>query len=596
MSIIKRANSLSLRYRITIAVISCIFLPWIMTFFVSNYFTKDVLEQRAVKQSENSLRMIEMSIKHSLDDLMYISNFVQFDTELKKLLESYKLIDQQSADAKQEVALHNLKISNYLEGITDSLSSAFITILLEEGLYYTNYPTYDYNPQNFYKESWFNRLSHLKYYETYWVGSHPTYVKGGSDYSQYLITMARTIKQSNRIQAYIIVSGYESDISQTFKIFAENNKDNFYLIDKSGVVLSSVNKDEIGDKIPYNLSKDNNYQIIEHQNKKHLLVKYPVSYTNWQLVSLVPYKETIGNINKGTKTTIIIQGAFLLLFLLALILFVRETTKPIIKLGTVTKEVEQGNMKVRANIEGNNDVAQLGQSFDDMLDRIEEMIIQIKHKEEAKRMAELEMLQAQINPHFLFNVLNSIRLNLKMNGDKESSKLIQSLSSLLRMTINKNNAFITLDEEIEIIQHYVNLMNFRHNHNLIIKINIDSRAANHEVPRFFLQPIIENAIIHGIDNTEGKIILSANSNENYLLVKISDDGVGINSEILAKMKTNIFEGDIQNNNKNQYSFTGVGIKNVYQRMQIIFGEAFKMDIESDPGKGTSFTFHIPKEK
>jgi two-component system, sensor histidine kinase YesM len=567
-----------------------------MTYFVSNYFTKDVLEQRAVKQSEDSLRMVEMNIRQTLDDLMYISNFVQFDPEFNKLLKSYNLIDQQSPGTKQEIALHKLQISNYFEGITNILSSVYITILLEEGLHYTNYPTYDYNPQNFYQEPWFNKLKNLNSYETYWVGSHPTYVNSGQEYSPYLITMARTIKHSNRDQSYAVVSVYESDISQTFKSFVANNKENFYLIDKSGVILSNLNKTEIGDKFPYNLSKDNNYQVIDYQENKYLLVTYPVSYTNWQLASLVPYKETIGNINLVTRTTIIIQGAFLLLFLLALIILVRNSTKPIIRLVTVTKEIEQGNMKVRADIDGNNDVAKLAQSFDDMLDKIEEMIIQIKHKEEAKRMAELEMLQAQINPHFLFNVLNAIRLNLTMNGDKDSSNLILSLSSLLRMTINKNNAFIAFNEEIKIIQHYVKLMNFRHNHNLVLQINIDSRAANDEVPRFFLQPIIENAIIHGFHNKEGKVILAANSDKNYLLIKVKDYGVGISPEMLEKVRSNVFENDTQNSIKNPHSFTGIGIKNVYQRMRIIYGEAFKMEIESDLGKGTSFTFHIPKEE
>ena len=129
-------------------------------------------------------------------------------------------------------------------------------------------------------------------------------------------------------------------------------------------------------------------------------------------------------------------------FYLALIILIREITKPVTKLSFITKSVERGNLDVRANVSGNSDVAKLAHSFDNMLDTIEEMIEQIKEQEEEKRMAELEMLQAQINPHFLFNVLNSIRLKIRLSGDKDSAQLIYSLSALLRMTINRNNAFI----------------------------------------------------------------------------------------------------------------------------------------------------------
>jgi two-component system, sensor histidine kinase YesM len=595
-AIIKYLKIMSLRNRLIVAVIICIILPWTLTYFVSNYFTKDVLEQRAVRQSQDTLSIIELSVKQSLADFMYISNYVQFDPEFNKLLKSYQLIDPDSPNAKKEIALHNLKISNYLEGITDILSSDYITILLENGLYYTNYPIYEHNPLNFNKEPWFEDLKRLKFYETLWLGGHPTYIKSEIEDNPYLISMARTIKNSNKVQAYVIISGYESNINQIFQNFTRESNQTIFLTDKDGFILSSINNEEIGDKLPFELSNESNYQIIEYQNKKQLLVTHPVSYTKWRIVSLVPYNETIGNINMVTKTTIVIQGAFLLLFLSALIVLVRETTKPIEKLSNVTKKVEQGDLKIRTNVKGNNDIGQLAQSFDHMLDTIEEMIHQVKLQEEAKRTAELEMLQAQINPHFLFNVLNAIRLNLTMNGDQKSSKLIKSLSSLLRMTINRNNAFITLKEEIEIVQNYVDLMKFRHSNNIVLELNINLNTYTEEIPRFFLQPIIENAIIHGFINKDGKITIAADMREKVLVIKVRDDGRGINQETLAELKAKIIDMKIQNKKRNQQSFNGVGIQNVYQRLKIIYGDAFKMDMESSIGEGISFTFFIPKEK
>lgn len=596
-SILRKLGSISFRSRIMIGIIICVVLPWIMTYFVSNYYTRDVLKQRAVQQSEQSLRTIEMSIKQSFDNLMYISTYIQFDAEFRQLLKSYRLIDQDSENAEQEIAVHKLKIQRYLESITNIIRSTYITILTDTELYYTNYPTYNFNPLLFYKEPWIDELKRLNNYETYWLGAHPNYVREDALHSPYLITMGKTIKRSGNIQAYVIISSLESEFSQSLKNFAEQSNHLFYLTDEEGLIVSSVNAEEIGSKLPYSVSLSDKYQIVKHQNKDHLLVSQPVSYTNWRLVSLVPYKETIGNINKMTSITIIIQGAFLVLFMFVLIVLVQRVTKPIVRLSHVTREVERGNLSRRAHIKGRHDLALLGHSFDRMLDRIEEMIEQIKYKEAAKRKAEFEMLQAQINPHFLFNVLNAIRLNLTMKGEHDSSDLIQSLSSLLRMTINRNNPFISLQEEIETIKHYVKLMNFRHEQQINLHLNMEFNTLNERVPRFFLQPIIENAIIHGFANSSGNITISTNmTSDPCLVIVVHDDGCGMDADTLEKMKVWIYTDDLSSSDiSNHQSFTGVGIRNVYQRMRLTYGENIRMILESNLGTGTTYTFYIPRE-
>jgi two-component system sensor histidine kinase YesM len=595
-SIFRKLGSMSFRSRMMIGIIICVVLPWIMTYFVSDYYTRDVLEQRAVQQSEQTLRTIEMSIKQSFDNLMYISTFIQFDAEFRQLLKSYRLIDQGSEHAEQEIVLHKLRIQRYLEGITNIIRSTYITILTDNELYYTNYPTYNFNPLQFYQEPWIDQLNLLNNYETFWLGAHPNYVQDTAAHSPYLITMGKTVKQLGAIQAYVIISSLESEFSQKLKNFAEQNDHLFYLTDEDGVILSSVHTEDIGTKLPHQISQIDRYQVVKHQGKDHLLVSQPVSYSNWRLISLVPYKETIGNINRMTSITIIIQGAFLAFFMLVLIVLVRQITKPIVRLIQVTREVERGNLSRRAQIKGKHDLALLGHSLDRMLDRIEDMIEQIKYKEEAKRIAEFEMLQAQINPHFLFNVLNAIRLNLKMKGEHDSSDLIQSLASLLRMTINRNNPFISLQEELQTIEHYVKLMNFRHDQRIRLQLNIAFNALSERVPRFFLQPIIENAIIHGFADMPGHITISAEiTSDHFLVITVTDDGCGMDAETLAKLQDWIFTEAAAGNSSSHQSLTGVGIRNVYQRMRITYGERFDMILESRLSAGTTYTFYIPKE-
>jgi len=586
---------MSFRTRIVIGIVVCVILPWIMTYFVSDYYTEDVLMQRAVQQSEQSLRTIEMSIRQSFDNLMYISTFFQFDSEFKQLLKSYRLIDPSSEGANQQIALHKLQIQTYLDGFTNTIRSTYITIMTDNGLYYTNYPTYDFNPQQFYHEPWIEEMRKLNNYDTFWLGAQTNYVTDDVSASPYVITMGKVMKTSGKIEAYIILSTLESEFGDKLRNFADSNDHLYYLTDEQGLIISSLATEDIGTAFPYPVSLSDEYRIVEHQAKDYLLVSHPVSYTNWRLISMVPYRETIGKINRMTSITIIIQGVFLALFMFILIALVQQMTKPIVRLSRVTREVERGNLSRRAEIKGRHDLALLGHSFDRMLDRIEEMIEQIRYKEEAKRIAEFEMLQAQVNPHFLFNVLNAIRLNLTMKGEQDSAELIQSLSSLLRMTINRNNPFITLQEEIETIQHYVNLMNFRHEQRISLQLDIEFNALHEKVPRFFLQPIIENAIIHGFDEMAGHITISAQATERELVVIVKDNGHGMDEDTLARLREWIYDEESTEMGSNQHSFTGVGIRNVNQRMRITYGERFSMRLESSPGAGTTFTFHIPKE-
>jgi two-component system, sensor histidine kinase YesM len=587
---------MSLRMRLIISVILCILFPWVSTYVVSNHFTKDVLEQRAATQSEDDLRMLELGIKNMLDDMMYTSNYIQFDSNMSQLLKTHKLIDPDSPKVKQEIALNYIHISNELYGITDLLMPLYITILFKNDLYYTNYSLIDFNPLQFKEKPWFEKLDSLSFYQSYWLGAHPTYIQSEKETYPYLITIGRRIQSDNSSNSYLIISLKENEIMKLFSQFKSEKRAKFYLTNHSGEIYSSLNTDEIGTTLPYDVA-NSDYQIVDYEEEKHLLVSYPVSYSDWRLVSLVPYKDTIGSINMVTRTTILIQGGFLVLFLIGLILLVREFTKPITRLHHVTKAIKQGDLTARIHLSGSNDVAQLGHSFNHMLDTIEEMIEQIKIKEEAKRNAELEMLQAQINPHFLFNVLNAIRLKIKMDGNAGSASLIYSLSALLRMTINRNNAFISLEEELTIVKHYVDLMNFRHQHDVDLEIHVSEAASRIEVPRFFLQPVIENAIIHGKNNRTETIKINANEQSNsYLELIITDNGKGMDATTLERLQEKVYKSDSNTYIKSNQSFNGIGVQNVYQRMKLIYGEAFQMWIDSIVGEGTTLTFHIPLDK
>jgi two-component system, sensor histidine kinase YesM len=300
-----KVKQMSLRTRLIISVIICILVPWAGTYIVSNYVTKDVLEQRAAKQSEDDLRMIELGIKNMLGDIMYTSNYIQFNTKMNQLLKSHALINPDSPNVKQEIALNYIDISNELAGITNLLMPLYITILYKNDLYYTNYSQIDFNPLKFKEKPWFEKLDHLSFYQTYWLGAHPTYIESERDTYPYLITIGRRIQRANSSNSYLIISLKESEIKKLFNQFQSEKRVKFYLTNADGEIYSSLNTDEVGTTLRYDVT-NSDYQIVNYEKEKHLMVSYPVSYSNWRLVSLVPYKDTNGSINMVTRTTILI--------------------------------------------------------------------------------------------------------------------------------------------------------------------------------------------------------------------------------------------------------------------------------------------------
>jgi two-component system sensor histidine kinase YesM len=204
------------------------------------------------------------------------------------------------------------------------------------------------------------------------------------------------------------------------------------------------------------------------------------------------------------------------------------------------------------------------------------------------------MLQAQINPHFLFNILNSIRLKILLKEDEENAALIQSLSSLLRMTINRNNEFIPLYQEVDIVINYIKLMNMRQQTPIKYEVNLPDNTRMKEVPRLFIQPFIENTYIHGFHQGGGKIVISASLLHDILMVTVEDDGNGMTEQQSRDLLQHL-ETDSEAMSDKASGFSGIGLKNVYERMKLIHGQAFRMEIDSTPGSGTKITLLIPME-
>ena len=591
-------SSSSFRFKVMFISIICLVIPATLTLFIYNYLTKDTIKEQAQSNANTELTIANEYVEKLLEDMMYITNFIQVDAEMNTILKRKKTSAvEQSEEQKYQQFLDDSKINKTLENITLVGEKSYVTILLKNGISYTNYSNSELNPTDLYLEDWFKELNNIKGYETVWIRSQPTMFKTEKPINPYQISVARTLRdESLNIYGYVIVTIMENKINQVFENM--NGNEDMILLDSSNHIVSHTNDSRIGEQFQYSdqLTEENSSNIFRISRKEYLIAEQKISLTGWKLVSLIPYKQATNKINAIFNKLFIVQIVSFTIFLILMTYFLRTITKPIVRLGNVADLVQQGNLNIRSHIQSKDEIGRLSASFDQMLNRINDMIRDITDTQERKRKAELDMLQAQINPHFLFNVLNSIRMKVMVKGDKESANMISSLSKLLRMTISKDKEIITFQEEVQIVLDFINIMNMRQKEKVNVEITIHEEANLIMIPRFILQPIIENSIIHGLNQSAGKIIVNAEMTENEVIIIVEDNGGGMDEQTLFQLRRKFLHSNTLDNSisKNNKGFSSIGISNVYERMYMTFGQEFKMDIKSELGKGTQVIMSIPK--
>jgi two-component system sensor histidine kinase YesM len=583
-------HTLSLRNKLVLTILICLVLPSLVSMYVSNLLTRDVVRSQVTDNSQESMRIVNQFVAGQLKNMLYVMNFVQFDEELQLSIRELGRAD--GTTDQGDVLAHKQKIAKRTETVINSLGHLYVTVLLPNRQYVASYGTFSFDPRDFFRQSWFRDLDQLSGYNVKWVGPVPNYDRQANE--SFLLTAAKPLRINSTTYGYVVVSLEMDAIQKLFDQYKANEA--MVIIDSQGQIVVGKDSNSIGTLFPYfdQLSAVDRVSFHKVAGEEYILLQEQIS-PDWRLVSMSPYKEAARKIESFRQTDFLIQMMFLVLFAAILLYRVRALTKPIARLVQTVVRIETGQLSERSNISGGDEVGRLGYVFDRMIDRIERMLAENLHEQELKRKAELAMLQAQINPHFLFNVLNSIRLKIMMKGDEENAELISSLSSLLRMTINRNNEFIMLHEEIEINEHYIRLLNSRHGEWVSLRVQAASDTLMFEVPRFLLQPLIENAYIHGLKSISGVITISSLLCEDgRLQVTVEDSGIGLPADRLAALRVHL--ENVPNNNTDggsSPSLSGIGMKNVFERLWLIYGNRFDFDIESEPERGMRIVLRFP---
>lgn len=390
-----------------------------------------------------------------------------------------------------------------------------------------------------------------------------------------------TMKEENFRKMYSYFTSDTSDIlifNRNQELLSTNDEN--YFTDKkykqAEKLLQYMEEEGIQQMTTENGGKVRSYQIQRFQN------------TNYKMLGILDPEAAFENsYNLGQVLGITVLISFLVVAAIWYVL--RLQTRPLYHLVSVMSKVGEGNLEEYAKESGTADIKQLSRTYNRMLKEINHYVDEIYRAEGEKRMAEIHALQMQINPHYIYNTLASIKWLVWQGETQKTAKVIDSFISLLRNTISNTDEFVTVEQEIENLRNYVFINQVRYGENVEVEYFVAPDCLQYKLPKLILQPFVENAFFHAFpEGRTGFINVFVKEENGQLRFDIVDNGVGINQETLLSIRN-------KEKLKGEH-FTGIGVNNVDDRIKMIYGMNYGINIISEKDQGTSITILFPLKK
>ena len=412
----------------------------------------------------------------------------------------------------------------------------------------------------------------------------------------WVITCSKAVYDDEKLVGVILIDLNFSLIEDMVSRIVIGDKGYLFIIDNSGNIIYHPKLELIYSGIksePIEKMLTNEHTIVQtlDNNEKVNFVVTSSSYSNWKVIGKI-YHQDLNSYSEALREffiLIILVTLFISLILAAMI--AGSILRPVKSLLKGMSEFQAGDLNVQVEVESQNELGILTNTFNTMTQRIKNLIDTNKKVERMKRKSDLDALQAQINPHFLYNTLDSIVWMGEAGKSTEVVKMTSALSKLFRISINKGQEFVTLKQELEHVESYLTIQKMRYGEKLDYIIQVQDTLLPLRIIKIIIQPIVENAIYHGLKKMPGKgtikieVYKEQNENEEHLCIDVVDDGVGMDASTVEQL----LSGQILSKNKSG----GVGVYNVDQRIKLYYGESYGLRIQSEMFEGTCVTIRLP---
>ncbi|NJD03834.1 MAG: sensor histidine kinase [Ruminiclostridium sp.] len=597
------AGNIKNKFLITFLVLSL--LPLISVASFTYYYSSVTVEKEFIAISNRNLLQISENIDYSLRQLDIISLLSLNDREIQELL------DRSNKDGyfltigdreRMEQFLTNLNI------LREDISGIYI--LSGRNVYYHYLygvgimTGYDYAGQEWYKKILKGDGERVLF------GTHKPFIEKNSD--SLVFSLARVIKDVNNgrnLGVIVIDANFRLISDLCGKTLDKNGWAE--ITDNEGKLIYSPNKSQISTKINLKdsvlneiLGKKGGDTTLNINNDKIFINYITSDYSGWKVLQFIPKREMNRTITAIGKFIFVAGAICLIISILLSFLLSGNFSKPLVDLNTVMRKIGKGDFSQHFNIKRDDEIGQLMTAVNDMAVSLLKLMAETseaqvrqnnaelkqKDAELKQKDAELKALQNQINPHFLYNTLETVQMKAVINKQSHIAEMVAALGKLFEYSIGKGSYYVKFEEEMKYIDLYIKLQKMRYGNKIEYIIRADEEFKKSFTLKFILQPIIENSIQHGLENKSGKGVIDLYGIvfEDMVLIRISDNGIGIDKDELENIRSALCNtGDYDQKNMN------IGIKNVNDRIKLFFGEQYGLDIDSCNGIGTCVTIKLP---
>jgi two-component system sensor histidine kinase YesM len=540
-----------------------------------NVAAKQIFERQTVEQS-HVVSTAVTDLDYIAQDAIDTSNFLFIRTEIQQLFRP-----------KEEIDFEDSKVA------FGTISSAMVTRQFFQSLIlYSN----QHEPIEFNKRGYTSAMPMQEFKQTviykraFEHPDKPTWAINTGQLNVFqgdtgnTIIFARVLKSDLTLRpiGLIVIGINEMDIRRSYASPVANGRD-VIVVNTSGEVLSDSQGNWLGRQwstLPY----------FQEANQRNLLITESVStLTGWRIIAIQSREQLLSEVNRIKTVTLYTMAVTFLLALAFSWTVASFVSRPLKNIVLSMQKFQKGDFMQSVNPKGHDELGLLGYGYNNMVQKIKQLIDEVYSFQLEQREAELKLLQSQINPHFLYNTLNTLAWKLEQRGDHESSEMMYAFSRLFQISLSDGNDQITLQEEFTFISSYLYLQKMR-SPRLHYNVTLDDSLRQITLLKLIVQPFVENAVIHGIEplGGEGLIQVDASLGMEVCIIKVTDNGVGIKAGRLAEL-----QGNARASNKSR---SGFALWNVQERLRLCYGLAATIDIESEVGVGTRITITIPLER
>lgn len=575
-----------LRTKLLIYFITIILLPFTTFGVFGNWVSSETIEEEATSHTKQMIEQVQMNTESYIQDVETIINFLGNEPIVIQFLQnSTPPSESESSATDREISrlMTNIQgnhpeiagiliVNNDDKDISNEMSRVSKDALTEESWY----------TEAVQSPSKFHLISNP-------IGRN---IKNQVNYSaDHVVSIVKAIKDPlNKYILGVILVDLKLDVLEKALNGVTFGKNGFlFIVDANGdVVYAPVNP--IVHRVNAEWLEEENDNIVKTilGNRFQILVSAS-SFTGWKTAGVFSLNDTLKEVTQVRNFSIAISIVTLLFGISTAIVFTNSIVKPVGRLRMLMKKAEAGDLSVHFDSPSQDEIAELGKSFNNMIGEIRNLVDMVYKEQKGKREAELRVLQEQIKPHFLYNTLDTIQWLAIEEKNDEIVKMIAALTNLFRIGLNKGKEMVRVKEEIEHIRSYLIIQKARYEEKLEYEITVEKEIENFLVLKLILQPLVENAIYHGIKARRGvgRIRISAGQEEDKIVFKVSDNGVGISSKRLEELMDLFIDG-VPLADK-----PGYGSFNINERIKLTFGQDYGLHIRSKEGEGTTVEIWHP---